>query len=174
MTSRVLLVGALLGLLACGAEDAASDSRVRIEVDAGARTWVATGAPVDEGVICPSGSARLSGFHDGDGGDVAIGEFFTRMDAAIVADPPDQQFDLVLLIEYLCPDGSGAFTLAEEWRNGGPWSVVGGLGAYERVSGSGVVTIERDPPDAPDDPPAGHRSAIVLDGDLALPPVTDA
>lgn len=169
-----IFVGILFGLVACGAEEVASGPPVRIEIDAGARTWVATGAPVDDGVICPSGSARLTDFRDSDGSDLARADFFSRMEAARLADPPDQEFDLVLMIEYACPDGTGAFTLAEEWRDGGSWRLVGGIGAYRQLSGGGAVTVERDPPLAPDDPPAGHRRSIILEGDLVVPSTEDA
>ena len=79
-------------------------------------------------------------------------EAYDRIVEAIFADPPDVIATLLGLEEFTCNDGSGSFTVVLENRNGGPWSVSEGTGAYSDVSMSGTIEVERLPVDDPDSP----------------------
>jgi len=164
------------GATACGEGDApdaggaalgAATIVITIDLRAG-RSWSAVGSAVDRGQICDAGSQALVDFLDLDGTPITLGEYARRRDVSLKAYPPDVTTDFVQMMQFNCSDGTGSFTFVVEERNGGPWSVLEGTGAYAGVTGSGTVEVVRDQHDHPDAPRGGVPRYDFLSGQIAL------
>jgi hypothetical protein len=155
----------LSGLIVTSCSGSAAGDDVTIVIDDSG--WAASGGSVDDGVICPRGS-MVGSFLDLDGSPLSRAEGFDRVVEGIWDDPLDEVVEVIDLSEYVCADGSGSFTLMEEPRNGGPWSVREGLGDYAELQGSGTLEIERQPTDDPDGPPGGFPSSRTLTGTIEI------
>lgn len=136
MRRIVVLVGvasaALIGLVASPAE-ATPPSDVEIVVPGFEGPFVATGAAVDDGVVCGTGEvsttfAKAAGFQSNRGFNLTVGKEFT------------------------CDDGSGAFSAKLQVRIDARgvsfnWVITGGTGDYEDLRGVGsgfVVPVDTD------------------------------
>jgi hypothetical protein len=128
---RSLIVAAMAALLLIASlapAGATPPSDVEIEVPsfvAGTGTFVATGPAVDDEVVCGEGDTNdLSGTVGGNG---------------------PWGFNLWVIKEFTCDDGSGSFLVSLHARvfNEGPiqtsfnWVVIGGDGDYTNLHGSG-------------------------------------
>jgi len=131
----VVAVVAALGPACRGADEVADDTTVSIEVEFQQDRWVGAGGAVEQGMICDRGTSMTTAFLDHDGGELSLGEFTLRWEAARMADPPDETIDFLLISEFSCSDGSGAFTLVEELRNGGAWTAQDGIGISSGLRG---------------------------------------
>ena len=161
---------------AIGASCSTSDDSNELTMWVDDSGWTASGGAVDAGIMCPGGVAQSVGHLELDGSPLAPEEAYDRIVEAIFADPPDVIATLLGLEEFTCNDGSGSFTVMMEARNGGPWSVSEGTGAYSDASMSGTIEIERlpvDDPDSPladdpDPPPAGWPLGSHLTGTIEI------
>lgn len=156
----------LSGVVATSCSSSADSDDVMIVIDDSG--WVASGGSVEAGVICPDGSMGLGSFLDLDGSPLTGVEGFDRIVEGFFDDPLDEVAEVIDLNEYTCADGSGSFTLMEEPRNGGPWSVQEGIGDYAGLQGSGTLEIERQPTDDPDGPPGGLPRSRQLTGTIEI------
>lgn len=161
---------------AIGASCSTSDDSNELTMWVDDSGWTASGGAVDAGIMCPAGVHHTVGFLDLDGSPLAPDEAYERIVEAIWADPPDVVATLLQIDEFTCDDGSGSFIVTLEFRNGGPWSVDEGTGAYSDVSMSGTIEMERwavDDPDSPwaddpDPPPAGMPRGTHLTGTIEI------
>ena len=163
--ARIAVSGVIVATMAnCSASDDRDDIAIVAE-DSG---WTGSGGSVDAGVICPGGVPNHIGFLELDGSPLAPDEGFERLVDGLWDDPLDEVADFLALHQLTCADGSGSFTLVAEGRNGGPWSVREGTGAYAQLSGSGTLEIERQPSEEPDTPPGGFPIAQTFTGTIEI------
>lgn len=138
---------AVVGLLAtsCGddaSDDGTEDRDITFEVTSYPETaeseWVATGAAVDEGLLCPQAAATgMDEFEYPDGSELTVAELEQLNN---VPEP----FSYVAIAEYVCADGTGLFTIRAINDVEDPttftltmtWQLQGGDG-YEGVTGEG-------------------------------------
>lgn len=163
-SAAVVATALVIGAAGCSGSDDHKDLTMVIDADG----WTAAGGSVDAGLVCPGGLHHHVGYLELDGSPLAPAEGFERMVDAIWADPPDIVATHLRVDELTCDDGSGSFTMVGETRNGGPWSVEEGIGAYTDVSMSGTLEVERHPPSRPDDPPGGMPFRSLFDGTIEI------
>ena len=162
---RIAVSGVIVATIA---NCSASDDRNDIAIVAESSGWTATGDLVDAGVMCPGGVQNHVGYLELDGSPLAPDEGFERLVEGLWDDPLSEVTDFLGLHQFTCADGSGSFTLVAEGRNGGPWSVREGTGAYAQLSGSGTLEIERQPSEEPDTPPGGFPIATTFTGTIEI------
>ena len=108
--------------------------------------WTATGAAIDDGLLCPSATGVLLGFEDEDGAARTEDDLGSLFGAG-------EPFVSVSVDSMTCDDGSGAFTLrfineVDPSRSdatpivSSTWTITGGSG-YETTTGEG--TAEESP-----------------------------
>lgn len=124
---------------ACNSTDESWDGEVAIAVDLDSgQQWTASGAPVERGQFCPSGSRHvLRGIEPMTGETVRVHEWFGIMEEAITT---RNSTVITFVVEHACADGSGSFVTREQW---GPdvWSVESGTGAYRELTGGGELSF---------------------------------
>jgi hypothetical protein len=132
-------VSAVLVAGACDRSDDPWDGEVAISVDLDSgQQWTASGAPVDRGQFCPSGSRHvLRGIEPMTGETVRVHVWFGIMEKAITT---RNSRTITFVVEHTCADGSGSFVTREQW---GPdvWSVESGTGAYRDLTGGGELSF---------------------------------
>ena len=153
--SQPTFIGAvLLGALLVAACSSSADSDVSFEYTFDLPTelgaWVATGAAVDEGLVCPQ-ATTVSGEFEDENGEIRT---FEELNALNQGTEP---FISVDAEQMRCDDGSGEFTLRlinevdpTVTDNHGvidvTWTITGGTG-YEDLEGDGesdVMTFSGD------------------------------
>ncbi len=141
-----LAIGATLAVAACS--DAALDSTVVMDhVVIPAQPWVASGDLVDAGLVCSSGDRHSVAMWHPDGSPMTMMEFAGLADKADRSGLDVWHVRRVTEREYLCDDGTGAFTLREDATgptNRATAEVVGGTGAYAGMTGSCVIDLSLD------------------------------
>ncbi len=144
-TSRGLLcVVIALGCLGgCGS----GELSVEIAIDnLSGGAWEATGGAVDSQSFCVAGVSRWVTFLGLDGSELSFDEFADRLSIVAAAGPDWQKvIDHLLVVEYLCSDGSGSITLIEDQREPTSWRVISGRGAYAGMTGSGSIVWDTTP-----------------------------
>lgn len=141
--AAVVTIG--LGLAACGSDSV--DPSVVIEMEpAPAQPWTASGELVDAGKLCPSGDRANVGLAFPDGSPMTMEEMFELYEAAWDAGGSPLDVPRMGWEEYRCSDGSGTFTMREEYvatsaEDGVSGEVVEGTGAYVAMTGSCVIML---------------------------------
>ena len=134
----VVTLGLALALSACS--KTALDPTVVFEHQLiPAQPWVAAGEMVDAGKVCPSGDRQGIGFTLPDGTEVTVEEMHYMIMAAYEADPTNWEVPRIGWTEYVCYDGSGAFTITEDFTESldpPPSAVMRGTGAYADMTGT--------------------------------------
>jgi len=116
-------------------------------------SFVATGAAVDEAVMCAAGMHEMVRFESMEGDEITdldwADMFDSAMDSGTVA-------EMVVFEDWVCDDGSGAFALElhsrfdfatfefEGQQDIGTWEINEGTDSYADVTGSGNVTLDLD------------------------------
>jgi hypothetical protein len=135
----MLVAVMVLVAAACNSADESWDGEVAMAVDLDSgQQWTASGAPVDRGQFCPSGSRHvLRGIEPMTGETVRVREWFGIMEDAITT---RNSTAITFVVEHTCADGSGSFVTREQW---GPdvWSVESGTGAYQELTGGGELSF---------------------------------
>lgn len=153
--SQLTFVGAvLLGALFVAGCSSSSDADVSFDytfdLPSEVGAWAASGAAVDEGLVCPE-AATVSGQFEDENGEIRT---FEELDALNQGTEPFISVDAELM---RCYDGSGEFTLrlinevdptssANHGIIGVTWTITGGTG-YESLEGDGesdVLTFSGD------------------------------
>ena len=119
----------------------------------GVQPFVATGAAVDGAAMCAAGTHEIERLESIEGGEITDEDwadmFDSAMDAGTVA-------EMVVFEDWICDDGSGAFTLElhnqfdfatfefEGQQDVGTWEINEGTDSYADVTGSGNITLNLD------------------------------
>lgn len=121
--------------------------------EAASTTFTATGQPVDDGVVCSSGTTTIDHLESIEGETIG-GEAWTEMFDAAMED--GDNVELYTFHGFECADGSGGFSMKVHHRfdlagfepegeqDVGSWEIEGGTGSYSDLSGSGDVTLDWD------------------------------
>ena len=132
---RVLAAVVLVVAGAAACSDSTDVSRptqveIVIEVD-GSQRWSASEGSDESELICDGGSQRWVGYREQDGSPIEYDDAVAlkQMEPALVL--IETQLD--------CADGSGTVSIAWEPQEDDRWTIVGGSGAYTRISGGGQV-----------------------------------
>lgn len=145
-----LFVAALLGSCASSAPMAVTLTHSQ---DHGLVDFTASGPAVDEAVVCPGGSEAFDRLEDMEGSVITDDDWAGMFDTAMAEGSVAQ---MMVYEVWTCADGSGEFTVAfhnvvdfsffefEGVQDVGTWEVVNGTGDYERLAGSGTVTLDWD------------------------------
>ncbi len=127
----VPLLAVLLLVLSVSAAQAATPLGVKIDIqttfgDPSHGPFAATGPAVDAGLVCG----------EGDTGDIVVKAAGERAPG---------RFNLQVLKQFICSDGSGSFVLKFQLRvdeqlgrASSSWNVESGTGAYESLKGNGT------------------------------------
>lgn len=146
--SRLLVVAVLILSSGC------SDGSFGVEfIESPETVFTAHGAAVDEGIVCASLSATPGTSETVEGDPLSDDEAAALMEAAST-DEGVAEFQK--LVDFVCDDGSGEFTMRRHVRFDfstfdfegqheiGTWEIEHGDGSYAGLSGSGSVTMDFD------------------------------
>lgn len=113
--------------------------------------FTATGRPVDDGVVCDSGTMTIDDLESTDGATITdeawAGMFDTALENEGIA-------EVNVFQGFECEDASGGFSMKlhnrfdfatfvfEGEQDVGLWEIEGGSGSYSDLSGSGDVTLD--------------------------------
>lgn len=114
-------------------------------------SFIATGVPVDDEVVCEGGVVTVDHLESADGATITPDDWAARFDTAR-ADAGT--VEVYLFQEFECADGSGSFSMKahttfdfsefefEGEQDVGRWEIESGTGQYADLSGSGDVTLD--------------------------------
>ena len=170
---QLLLIIAIAALVAvsCGGDDETSAAEFQIERDLFGETtdFSATGAAVDDGLLCPAGeSVYLQTLYS----ETGIPETETT--------PPEQGDVMWVEVEFTCADDSGDFILraevtvddedldaaiaSGELSSGAPLTVLSGSGDYEDLVVDGVRQVQVATPGTVEDGVSDVYSGTLTNG----------
>jgi hypothetical protein len=115
--------------------------------------FTATGQPVDDGVVCSSGTVTIDHLESLDGETITAEDWADTFDT-VMEDAGTVELDTFQ--DFECGDGSGGFSMKvhhkfdlasfefEGEQDVGSWRIENGTGSYSDLSGSGDVTLDWD------------------------------
>ena len=152
MRRSLILATAVLAvaLVGCSSGDPISIEIFYLEGEGfGTDPFRASGAAVDEAVVCENGTTAQDHLESPEGESITPEEGAELSEAARVE---EGVMDLYFVDEFVCADGSGAFVLKthtrgdfakpENEQDTPTWEVESGTGEYTDLSGSGEVSTD--------------------------------
>lgn len=118
--------------------------------------FTATGRPVDDGVVCSSGTMTIDHLESMEGGTISDEAWADMFDTAMEGAATIEMYSFQ---DFECEDGSGGFSMKvhskydsasfefEGEQDVGFWEIEQGTGPYSDLSGSGDVTLDWDSED---------------------------
>lgn len=115
--------------------------------------FTATGRPVDDAVVCDSGTMKIDHLESMDGETVTDEDWADMFDTAM---EDEGIAEMYAFQDFECEDGSGGFSMKfhnrfdfatfefEGEQDVGFWEIEQGTGSYSDLSGSGDVTLDWD------------------------------
>jgi hypothetical protein len=116
-------------------------------------TFIASGAPVDDGDMCEGGVVVVDRLESDDGVAVTLDDWAASFSAA---QAEGGTIEVYSFQEFECSDGSGTFSMKvrttfdfadfefEGEQDVGRWEIESGTGEYTDLGGSGDVTLDYD------------------------------